>query len=138
MGIERAAVLGIEHGESDPLDGAATGPQGLATLRLRLAGFAMRAQEMFDRLGVSGSQGKSAVARSHQLLGRCCQLLARDQGPAAAAVGTTATRARRGYRRGGLSAKAPWGAGSSGHGLALENHSVRWMRRRGLVAEVRQ
>jgi hypothetical protein len=68
--IERAATLAIEHGETDPLDGAAAGPQGLATGRWGLGSFGMGAQQVLNRLGIPCRQGKGAVSRPHQLLSR--------------------------------------------------------------------
>jgi hypothetical protein len=71
---------------------------------------------MANRLWIPGPKGKGGVSRTHQLLSRDRQLLSRNQWLAAAAVGTTATRARRGPGRGGLSAEAQgrdggWGPG---------------------------
>jgi len=113
--IERAAVLAIQHFEAEPLNVAAAFLQGFATSRSRLPGFGMGAQQMVNRLWITGPKGEGAVARPHQLLGRSRQLLSRNQWPAAAAVGTTATRARRGLGRGGLSAEAQGYARDRGH-----------------------
>ena len=114
--IERAAVLMIQHFEAEPLDGAAAVLQSLATSRCRLAGFGMGAQQMLNRLWITGRQGEGAVSRPHQLLGRDRQLLSRNQCPAAAAVSAAATRACRRIVRGGVSAEAQGYAGDRGHG----------------------
>jgi len=114
--IERAAVLAIQHVEAEPLDVAAAFLQSLATSRCRLAGFGMGAQQMLNRPWITGPKGEGAVTRPHQLLSRDRQLLSRNQWPAAGAVGTTATRARRGLGRGGLSAEAQGRDGGWGHG----------------------
>ena len=103
--IERAAALAIKHGETNPLDGAAAGPQGLATSRWGLGGFGMGAQQMLNRLGIPCRQGKCAVSRPHQLLSRDRRLGARNQWPTAVAVRPSATGACRGL----------------GHGSALEH-----------------
>ena len=115
--IERAAVLAIQHVEAGPLDGAAAFLQGLAPGRFRLAGFAMGAQQMAYRPWIRGRQGEVAVARAHQLLGGLRQLLPGNQGPAAAAVGTPATGARRLLARGGCPGEAQGFGGGWGHGL---------------------
>jgi hypothetical protein len=71
---------------------------------------------MLNRLGIPGPQGEGAVSRTHQLLSRDRQLLSRNRWPAAAAIGTTATRTRCGLGRGGLSAEAQGYAGDRSHG----------------------
>ena len=113
--IERAAVLEIQHVEAEPLDGAAAFLENLVTGRCRLAGFGMGTQQMLNRPWISGRQGESAEARAHQLLGRDRQMLPGNQGPAAAAIGTTATGTLRRFSQGGSLAEAQ-GYGGGGHG----------------------
>ena len=114
--IERTTVLEIQHVEAEPLDGAAAFLQSLATGSCRLAGLGMGAQQMLNRLWIPGRQSEGAVARPHQLLGRDRHLLRGNQGPAAAAIGTTATGALRRFSRGGSLAEAQGYGGGLGHG----------------------
>jgi hypothetical protein len=55
----------------------------------------MGAQQMPNRPWIPGPKGEGAVSRAHQLPGCDRQLFPGNQGPAAAAVGTPATGARR-------------------------------------------
>lgn len=115
--IERAAILAIQHFQAEPLSVAAAFLQSLATIRSRLAGFGMGAQQILNRLWIPGREGESAKARAHQLLGRDRQLLPGNQGPAAAAIGTTPTGALRRFSRGGSLAEAQGYGGGWGHVL---------------------
>ena len=58
--IERAAILAIQHFQAEPLSVAAAFLQSLATIRSRLAGFGMGAQQMLNRLWIPGREGESA------------------------------------------------------------------------------